>query len=606
MTPSPDHQSETTLLLAPPISRNHEFWDKASEKDEMEKTTHNDPVARREDMGRLFGSTLILHNVIISNSHATLTDSFRRMMESHNANIAVARRSSIAKSFAENRKSAILFLEKVKNDFFEDTRSLAEGTIPQSVVLAFIIGIVCGTACWAYYKVLNFALEFLWTTVPNDFIVGQWEEQHYWLYVPLLSMLNLTLVGLTVVFLGEPGDLAYIVSRVHNFAYIPIDHVLPMVFASLFSILAGGSLGPEAPLVAICGAIGGFISRRIFRQKFVNVVRKHTLMGMAGALAAFFGVPLGGSLFALEVCSRFGVEYFEHLVESIFCGEITLVVFRSLSGLPIKPIWDFSQQNGKLQETDAWLVLVGGIIGLAGAFMAYIFATFHWANMSLFAYLNLLDNSRAVYRAWLGGIFVILIGLLFPQTMFWGEEEIQVVATWRPVQELPHVWPPAGVTGFEMNSAWTSFVVGMAKLLSISFTVAGGLRGGYIFPLMMAGTCFGRVIHCFLPDVIPLQISILCMAAGINVAITRTALASTLILAFLAGEPCALPAILMSSLCSLFATAYLPFIKTQITRSDIDHSLFHHEGLLGKNDKKLEDDDDLDDDEPDDDEETQS
>jgi H+/Cl- antiporter ClcA len=36
-------------------------------------------------------------------------------------------------------------------------------------------------------------------------------------------------------------------------------------------------------------------------------------MGMAGALAAFFGCPLGGSLFALEVNSRFGVEYFEHV-----------------------------------------------------------------------------------------------------------------------------------------------------------------------------------------------------------------------------------------------------------------------------------------------------
>jgi H+/Cl- antiporter ClcA len=39
-------------------------------------------------------------------------------------------------------------------------------------------------------------------------------------------------------------------------------------------------------------------------------------MGMAGALAAFFGCPLGGSLFALEVNSRFGVEYFEHVSTS--------------------------------------------------------------------------------------------------------------------------------------------------------------------------------------------------------------------------------------------------------------------------------------------------
>jgi len=378
---------------------------------------------------------------------------------------------------------------------------------------------------------------------------------------------------------------------------------MPMVFASLFSILAGGSLGPEAPLVAICGAIGGFISRRIFRQKYVNVIRKHTLMGMAGALAAFFGVPLGGSLFALEVCSRFGVEYFEHLIESIFCGEICLVVFRSLCGLSIKPIWDMSSENGRLYAIDPWLVIVGGFIGLIGAFMAYIFATFHWANMSMFAKLELLDNKRAVYRAWLGGSFVILMGVLVPQTMFWGEEEIQVVANMGPAKNLPNVWPTAGYTGFEMDSALTSFITGMAKLVAISFTVAGGLRGGYIFPLMMTGSCFGRTIHCFLPETVPLQVCVLCMAAGMNVAITRTSLASTLILAFLPGEPCAIPPILMASLCSLFVTAYLPFIKSQITRSDIDHSLYHQDHIVGEDHKKFNDDDDLEDFDIDDDEE---
>ena len=139
-------------------------------------------------------------------------------------------------------------------------------------------------------------------------------------------------------------------------------------------------------------------------------------MGMAAALAAFFGVPLGGSLFALEVCSRFGVEYFEHLIESIFCGEICLVVFRSLVGLPIKPIWDLTSVSGRMMETSPSHVLLGGALGLYGALMAYCFALFHWRNMAFFGKLNLLDNSRAVYRAWLGGIFVILMSVLVPHT----------------------------------------------------------------------------------------------------------------------------------------------------------------------------------------------
>lgn len=54
-----------------------------------------------------------------------------------------------------------------------------------------------------------------------------------------------------------------------------------------------------------------------------------------------------------------------------------------------------------------------------------------------------------------------------------------------------------------------------------------------------------------------MQLAVLCTAAGMNVAITRTTIATTLILAFLPGEPAAIPAILMASLCSLFATSYM-------------------------------------------------
>jgi hypothetical protein len=89
-----------------------------------------------------------------------------------------------------------------------------------------------------------------------------------------------------------------------------------------------------------------------------------------------------------------------------------------------------------------------------GAFMAYIFALFHSANMKFFASLNLLDNRYAVYRALLGGLCVVLLGpLLIPHsTMFWGEDEFQVVANMLPASELPNICPTTGLTGWEMES----------------------------------------------------------------------------------------------------------------------------------------------------------
>ena len=225
--------------------------------------------------------------------------------------------------------------------------------------------------------------------------------------------------GLTVKYMGEPGDLAFTVKMVHKKAYLAMDHVMPMVCASQFGILGGGSLGPEAPLIAICAAIGGFISRRVFKRTNRNTVRKHTLMGMAGALAAFFGSPLGGSLFALEVNSRFGVEYFEHMIEAIFCGEVTLAVFRYLAGLPIAPIWDIT--NPKLAGASATNVVTGALIGLLGAALAWLFAKFHKRVMEFFKSKDLLTDDNAPKRGLVGAIVVVSLGMLIPQTMFWGK-----------------------------------------------------------------------------------------------------------------------------------------------------------------------------------------
>lgn len=65
------------------------------------------------------------------------------------------------------------------------------------------------------------------------------------------------------------------------------------ICCSLFSIAAGGSLGPEAPLVAVSASASGYISMRYFKHDIV-MVRKCTIIGMSAGLSAFFGVQLGG------------------------------------------------------------------------------------------------------------------------------------------------------------------------------------------------------------------------------------------------------------------------------------------------------------------------
>jgi len=529
--------------------------DEIDEEDTREETNNvNGSFGNTSDMGhnkksQSYGAT-----------KSTLTSSLR---SSNGTKISSIKEVSIrgASPTIDGRR----FWQKTRGSFFEDAKNFQEGTIPQSIIVALVIGVVCGVSSYVYYQILFSALDYFWHTLPESIFIGSnWSEKTHVLWIPIIGFIMAIATGLSVKYIGEPGDLAYTIKCVHAKAYIKMDHVLPMVAASMFSILGGASLGPEAPLVAICAALGGFVSRHIFLRKNRNIIRKHTLMGMAGALSAFFGTCLGGSLFALEVNSRFGVEYFEHMIESIFCGQVCVTVFRYLSGMPLGPIWEFNIEP----MTDSYPkdIMIGAALGLVGAGIAALFAVFHWKVMYVFNQLDLMDNKKAVQRALLASIVVISLGMLIPHTMFWGEFEFETIATMANADKLAHIWPTKGLIGFEMDSGWKAFIVGFCKLIAISFSVAGGYRGGFIFPFFACGAAFGQVVYTIFPQS-HLPLLCLCLAAGINVGITRTALSTPIILCYLGKEPYAITAVLVASIVSLFATSYMSFIKTQILRS---------------------------------------
>lgn len=162
--------------------------------------------------------------------------------------------------------------------FYHDVRTFAPGSMPHSAVVGTTIGVFCGVVAYLYYTALEFFLEFLWLKLPSFVIEPYLDPSWYFLWIPFLGFLMAFGVGASVKILGEPGDLSYTVQCVHDKAFIGMDHVLPMLAASQFSILGGGSLGPEAPLVAICASFSGWISRKVFRQTRMNLIRKHTLM----------------------------------------------------------------------------------------------------------------------------------------------------------------------------------------------------------------------------------------------------------------------------------------------------------------------------------------
>lgn len=113
------------------------------------------------------------------------------------------------------------------------------------------------------------------------------------LYTIATSVALAAATGACVKYLGFPGGLPDVIKNVHKTGFVPMEQTLPMIFASLFSIAAGGSVGPEAPLAAVSASVTGWLSRRYFKHD-VAMVRKCTIIGMSAGLSALFGVQLGG------------------------------------------------------------------------------------------------------------------------------------------------------------------------------------------------------------------------------------------------------------------------------------------------------------------------
>jgi hypothetical protein len=115
-------------------------------------------------------------------------------------------------------------LVKTPSNFWEDAKYFKDGSIPHSTILALAIGTVCGVAAFVYYKILFWLLDFVWHTLPEMVVVGQWPEWAYVLWIPLVGVVMAIGVGLTVVYMGEPGDLPYTVKCVHEKAYVSMSH----------------------------------------------------------------------------------------------------------------------------------------------------------------------------------------------------------------------------------------------------------------------------------------------------------------------------------------------------------------------------------------------
>ena len=105
------------------------------------------------------------------------------------------------------------------------------------------------------------------------------------------------------------------------------------------SLIAGASLGPEAPLADACGGMGTLMADKLKLNE--QETRTMGFSGVSSMLAAFITSPFSGALLGLESAQGGPgglATYFWVLFPSLLASAVATVVFVLLSGTFLRDV----------------------------------------------------------------------------------------------------------------------------------------------------------------------------------------------------------------------------------------------------------------------------
>ncbi len=392
--------------------------------------------------------------------------------------------------------------------------------LSRMTALYVVIGFVGGTISAVYWLVLSALTEHVGRAG------GLW-------VVGIMVAAGL-LLGLCIHFLGEPGEISLVIDNIRfRGGRLDPKNNRSMTIASLVGISSGGSAGPEAPLVQMTGSLGTWIADRLGLRG--EELRSVTIAGMAAGFTSLFGSPLGGALFALEILQhRHIVEYYEALLPAFISSCSAFLIFVAVTHIGLGPTWNFPGYAA----VDIWDFASAIGLGVIGACIGWLFYGIFRITRLAFEVIP----GPIFVRTTVGGLVLGLLAFHEPLTRYFGHEELGVLLTAN--RNVPAL-------------ALLLFL----KLVAVSVTISSGWRGGIIIPLFFVGAVAGQALLLLAPSGRG-GLYLICLMAGVNAAVTKTPISTTILLADLTGVG-NLTAVLFASITGYFLSPRVPFIVAQ-------------------------------------------
>ncbi|HEU6447929.1 MAG TPA: chloride channel protein [Verrucomicrobiae bacterium] len=246
------------------------------------------------------------------------------------------------------------------------------------------------------------------------------------------------------------------------------------------AITIGGGLtsGREGPVAQIGAAIGASIARALkLSARECNIA---LAAGLGAGIAAIFKAPLAGALIGAEI---FYTEDFE--VEALVPGLIASVVGYSIVGsvTGFQPI--FTPPPDMMQFNHPLALVFYALLGASCGLLARFLFSIYFRTETFFKKFPLWASAA------IGGLCVGIMGMAIPTMLGTGYGWAQFAISTNDIFQTP----------------WVLLAAAFAEIIGASLTLGSGNSGGIFGPSVVTGGLlggfFGRVLHHFLPSVVP-------------------------------------------------------------------------------------------------------
>jgi chloride channel protein, CIC family len=341
--------------------------------------------------------------------------------------------------------------------------------IPISL-LAIIVGFVASLVAWLLLKLIGFFTNIFYfgrvdtaLTSPAGKHLGVWS-----IAIPVIGSL---IIGVMARYGSEKirghGIPEAIESILMNGSRVsPRLAVLKPVSAAI-SIGSGGPFGAEGPIIMTGGAFGSLIAQFFH---LTSTERKTLLVaGAAAGMSAVFATPLAAVLLAVELLL---FEWKPRSVIPVALASITAdVARRHILGLG--PLFPVPAHPFAIGVEGIWgCLVVGALAGVLSALM----------TQGVYAAEDLFHKLPIHWMWWpaIGGVFVGIGGLIFPQALGVGYDVIGIL-----------------LKGDVALHIILGVLLVKASIWIIS--LGSGTSGGVVAPVLMTGAALGGLESLFLP-----------------------------------------------------------------------------------------------------------